>query len=565
MGQVSFDRLYRYAELSEILQSYAAAFPHLVQLASIGRSYEGRDIWLLTITNRDTGPDRHKPALWVDGNIHATELAPSTACLYLLDFLTRHYGRDPDVTRCLDSRTFYICPRVNSDGAELALADRPKFVRSSTRPYPGDRLAGGPSELQMEDIDGDGRILWMRVPDPNGAWKVSDRDPRLLVRRDPIETGGTYYRLLPEGRIDRYDGATIATPPPTEGLDLNRNFPMQWRPEPEQTGAGNYPTSEPETRAIADFIAQHPNLNAAVAFHTFGGLLLRPYSHATDTELPQADWLNYRAIGQKGTELTDYPATSVFEGYCDHPKNVMTGAFDDWCYEERGLFAWTVELWNLPQAAGVKTPKLLEWLDDHPIEEDLALLKWNDEVLDGRGYVDWYAWEHPQLGKVELGGWNQICTWRNPPAHLLEREIERFPRWLLWQLLISPRLEVVKATAQPLGDRLFQIEWVVQNTGWLPTNGTQKAIEKGAVQPCRAAIALPSGAELVSGQREVSLGHLAGRSHQPTTPYYDHMDPTDDRARVVWLVRGEPGTVVDLTARGDRSGWVQRAIVLPDS
>jgi hypothetical protein len=85
------------------------------------------------------------------------------------------------------------------------------------------------------------------------------------------------------------------------------------------------------------------------------------------------------------------------------------------------------------------------------------------------------------------------------------------------------------------------------------------------VQPCRAAIVLPPGAELISGQPEVSLGHLAGRSHQPTTPYYDHADPTDDRSRVVWLVRGEPGMTVELTARGDRAGQVQRAIVLPSS
>ena len=93
-----------------------------------------------------------------------------------------------------------MCPRLNPDGAEWALADVPRIIRSSTRPYPYDEEPVG--GLRREDIDGDGRVLTMRVPDPNGPWKVSERDPRLMVRRDPTETGGRYYRLLPEGVID---------------------------------------------------------------------------------------------------------------------------------------------------------------------------------------------------------------------------------------------------------------------------------------------------------------------------------------------------------------------------
>ncbi|HRF96704.1 MAG TPA: M14 family zinc carboxypeptidase, partial [Aggregatilineales bacterium] len=76
------------------------------------------------------------PALWADANIHATEVSPTSATLYLLNKLTSEYGKNADVTRALDTRVFYLCPRVNPDGAELALADKPRFLRSSTRLYP---------------------------------------------------------------------------------------------------------------------------------------------------------------------------------------------------------------------------------------------------------------------------------------------------------------------------------------------------------------------------------------------------------------------------------------------
>ena len=126
-----FDTYYRYDDLSSLLHEYADEYPHLIQIKSIGKSFEGRDVWLLTVTNRETGAANEKPALWVDGNIHATEVSPSMACLYLLHTLVKGYGEDEDVTRCLDSRAFYILPRVNPDGAEWALADKPK---SSARP-----------------------------------------------------------------------------------------------------------------------------------------------------------------------------------------------------------------------------------------------------------------------------------------------------------------------------------------------------------------------------------------------------------------------------------------------
>jgi murein tripeptide amidase MpaA len=384
MPQVRFDTYYRYDELTRILHAFAEEYPQLVRIESIGKSYEGRDIWLLTLTNFATGPADEKPALWVDGNIHASEVSPSAACLYLIHRLTREYGSHEKITRCLDTRAFYVCPRVNPDGAEWALADKPKIIRSSTRPYPYDEdPIGG---LVTEDIDGDGRMLMMRIPDPNGNWKKHPDEPRLMIRRDPDEVGGEYYRILPEGRFDEpFDPAILTIQPKKEGLDLNRNFPAHWRQEYEQDGAGPYPTSEPEVRAIVDFIAKHPNITGGVTFHTWSGVLLRPYSHQSDDAFPAEDLWTYQKIGAKGTEITGYPNISVYHDFKYHPKEYISGVFDDWMYDHMGVFAWTVEIWSPQRQAGITDYKFIDWYREHPVEDDLKLLKWSDEALGGRG------------------------------------------------------------------------------------------------------------------------------------------------------------------------------------
>jgi murein tripeptide amidase MpaA len=136
MRPVRYDRYYTYEELSDTLLAWADEAPRLCRVESIGRSYEGRDIWLAIVTNFDTGPDHEKPALLVEANIHSVEVTGCTAALHLVHKLLSEHDRDEKVTRALDTRTFYVVPRLNPDGAELALAERPRYVRSSVRRYP---------------------------------------------------------------------------------------------------------------------------------------------------------------------------------------------------------------------------------------------------------------------------------------------------------------------------------------------------------------------------------------------------------------------------------------------
>jgi murein tripeptide amidase MpaA len=564
MPSARFDTYYTYEDLTRILHGYAKEYPSLVQLESIGKSHEGRDIWLAAVTNGGTGPATEKPAFWIDGNIHAHELAPSSAALYLLNRLVSTYGADPDVTRCLDTRAFYICPRLNPDGAEWALATPPRLIRSSTRPYPWDEEPIG--GLKVEDIDGDNRILQMRIPDPDGNWKISRDNPRLMVRREPAETGGQYYRVLPEGRVEDYDGITVRLRPMKEGLDLNRNFPANWRQEYQQKGAGEYPTSEPEARAAVGFIASHPNITGGVAFHTFSGVILRPYAWQNDESFDAEDLWTFEKIGQKGTDLTGYPAISVFHDFKYHPKEVITGGFHDWLFDHLGVFSWTVELWSPQRQAGIKAYKFIDWYREHSVDDDLEMLRWSDETLGGRGYVDWYSFEHPELGMVELGGWNQLYAFRNPPPEFLEKEIAPFSDWLIWHTLISPRLELYEASAKPLGRGDYRVRLAVKNTGWLPTYVTKKALERKVVRGVICEIELPDDATLETGRRREELGQLEGRAYKPSMPGggmgQRHTDATDDRAKVEWVVHAPAGGTAKLVARHDRAGTIRAEVTL---
>ena len=560
MPSVNFDRFYRYAELTDLLKAFATEFPQLVSFESIGRSHEGRDIWLATVTNRASGAASEKPGFWVDGNIHSTEVAASVACIYFLKYLVENHDKDPDVARALDTRAFYVCPRINPDGAEWALADKPKYVRSSTRSYPFDEDAI--EGLTVEDIDGDGRILQMRVPDPNGLWRAHPDEPRLMVRRQPTEVGGTYYRVLPEGRLEGYDGFTLRVKKPRQGIDLNRNFPANWRQEFEQLGAGPFPTSEPEVRAVAEFIIRHPNITGGVAFHTWSGVLLRPFDHLPDTEMHSEDLWHYQKVGAKGTELTGYPNISVYHEFRYNPKDVIGGAFD-WIYDHLGMFSWVVEIWSPMREAGIEKYLYIDWFRDHPVEDDLKIFRWSEDKLGGLAHAGWKPFNHPELGPIEIGGWNRFHAFGNPPPQFLEREVARFPRWLLWQALLSPKLELVTADALALGDGAWRVRLVVQNTGWLPSYVSKRALERKVVRGVIAEIAIPRSGELVSGKRREEIGQLEGKAYKHTgISFWPDYHVTDDRGKIEWIVRGKAGDTVELVARHERAGTVRASVLL---
>ena len=556
---IQFNTYYSNDDLNARLRWLAEQHPTLAAVQSIGTSHAGRDIWLVTLTNQATGPDTDKPAFWVDGNIHATEVSGSMACLYTIKYLLDHYGADPQVTRLLDETALYIVPRINPDGAALALGTPPKFIRSGVRPYPYPDERDG---LYPSDIDGNGRILTMRLPDPTGEWKVAEQDSRVMVKRGPDEFGGTYYRLFPEGLIRNYDGVTIKLAPNLEGLDFNRNFPAEWEPEGAQAGAGPFPTSEPEIRAIVQWITDHPAIGGAITFHTFAGAILRPYGTRPDDSMIPDDLWTFKIIGDRGTELTGYPNVSVFHDFKYHPKETIKGVFDDWLYDHFGVYAFTIELWDIVGRAGIKDRKFIDWSRSHPIEDDLKIMAWNDENLGGQGFVNWQPFEHPQLGPVEIGGWDTFVTWRNPPLKFLEEEVHKNALFVIAHASMAPRLAVHTLRVDRLGDDVYKVRLVLENTGFLPTQISARADERRAVRPVRVELDLPDGVTLVTGEQRTEVGQLQGRSNKMRSSVLYGGSATDNRARLEWVVQAPAGTTITLRAIAQRAGTIHRDVVL---
>ena len=551
------DRYYRYDHLTELLQKWVAEFSDVLSIESIGKSYEGRDIWALTLTDPATGSHESKPAYLVEANIHAGEVSGEATVLWLLNYMLTNRD-DAQVAWALTNTTTYFIPAINVDGMDAILSGRPGDIRSSVRPFPEKMQQDG---LVEQDLDGDGVIRVMRLKDPTGPWKVSDVDPRVMAKRDPDEVGGDYYYILPEGTIQNWDGGAIKLAPDLLGLDANRNFPTGWKPYWHQSGAGEFPLSEPETRALAEFLVGHPNIHGSQHFHTFSGVILRPPTQGTQDDLPELDKNVLKAIGAMGTEETGYPCISIFDDFAYDKKKPTTGNLMDFVFDQLGAIPYATELWSLPKKAGIEVTDFIGFFKDRDPAIDAAMLKVLDDELDGEGFKSWEAFEHPQLGPVEIGGWDHVFTWQNPAGPWLEEVTAPNARFVLRAMQTAPKLEVRETSVEPLGSDHYKVSVVLQNTGFLPTYVTETARKVGANKPIKVKLDLGEHGQLISGQAETEIGHLTGRANQYGFLSWGGVFPVDSRAIVTWVVRQASGSV-KVTAGNAKAGTVTTEITL---
>ncbi len=545
---MSFEKFYTYDQLTEFLRDAHEKFPQFTELESIGKSYEGRDIWALTVTNFATGEPDSKPAMYIDGNIHAGEVTGCAVCMYTIQYLLNNYSSDEMVSHLLDTRTFYVLPRVNPDGAEVYLTSE-EMLRSSVRPNPDFEMKT--NHLYPEDINGDGEILTMRVPDPAGPYKISSEDPRVMVPREPDEFGGEYYSLYPEGTIHDYEGGPFNIGPRKYNLDINRNFPADW--SPTQSGAGRYPLSEPETRAMVDFILEHKNIATLQAYHTFAGIILRPSCTRPDAKMDQIDLRAFESIGERGTEVTQYPVRSVYHGFTRDRGQPRHGVFIDWVYEHLGVVGYTTELWDKHSKAGIDR----EYGKPLSEKQRLKLIQWHDEEqLDA--FRDWEKFDHPQLGEVEIGGFAVKTFQQNTPFKYLKEECRTNTLFSLRQAAATPRLSIdsVEVTDQTSG--LVKISVDVRNEGYLPTNVTNKAVAQDAVNPVVAVIC-GDGVRVLDGDKEQEIGHIDGymKARLGMT-----RRPVDNASRVSWLVDPQDADKITVEVKSDRAGTVKTSVKL---
>lgn len=500
-----------HAELTATLNAWVGKYPDFARVESIGKTEEGRDIQLLTIGPE---PDRKRPAVWVDGNMHAAELCGSSVALAIAeDMLMLHAeGRRPQgltepVCTVLRDVLFYVVPRISPDGAEHVLKHG-RIVRSNVR---DDRQDEGRSFWRSQDVDGDGLALAMRVIDDTGEAVSAPGFPDMMLPRS-IDDEGPYYKIYPEGIIENFDGKTIPSPSlfADAPADLNRNFPWGWAPEHDQVGAGAYPGSEPESRAVIEFTSRHPNIFAWLNLHTFGGVGIRPLSDKPDSKMDQEDLAIYRQVGDWLEAFAGYPMVSGFEEFTYEPETPIRGDLTDYAYHQRGTITWVVELWDLFARMGFERKKpFVRSYSDLTRDDILALAEWDRDHNRGRTVVAWREFDHPQLGKVEIGGIDARVGMWNPPNELLAEICDQHSAAFLRVAGMAPRVRFGGVTTKALGGGMTRIDLAVENTGYLPTYVLSSARKLVWNESPYLELEL-DGVELAEGAQRRPVGHLDG-------------------------------------------------------
>jgi hypothetical protein len=517
---VAWDRFYDHAGIMEISRRLAAGHPNRIKMGSIGQSTQGRDMVLLTVTNFDAGDPDRKPAMWIDGNIHSNEIQGSEFSLYTAWYLAEMADRVPAVDSLLDQYVLYIVPTINPDARDHFM-HRPNTASSprtglAPRDNDGD---GRVDEDNLDDLNGDGHITQMRRRNANGRFKVSPEDPRLMIPVRPGEQGE--YDLLGQEGFDN-DGDGFVNEDADGGYDPNRNWPWRWAPQYVQGGADRYPGSLVETRNIMSFVIAHPNIAGAQSYHNSGGMLLRGPGVPQDEYRP-ADVAVFDELGRAGEEiLPGYRYMIVW-------KDLYTvwGGELDWFYGARGILTFSNELWT-PFLYFYKAPERGE------SRYQTVESRFNTLLLMGEAMVEWTAVDHPQYGRIEVGGTKKNFG-RVEPGFMLQSDAHRNMMFTLYQTSQMPLVRVDSVTTRSLGGGLTEVTAVVANDRLAPTH-TQQDLENRITRPDLVSL---QGGRVVAGfiVDNAVTGDATEQKRDPATIRVRNI-PGNSVVRVRWIVQG---------------------------
>lgn len=554
-----YDHYYKYDELEKNLKYFSDKYPKLCDLESICVTEENRNVYAMTITNKKTGAALDKPAFHIDGNTHAGEVTGSMAAMHAIDVLLTGYGEDKVITKILDRMTIYVVPRISPDGAETYLTT-PYSIRSVNRVHNPEN--GG---IRSEDLDGDGVIRMMRIPTPYGAWKKDKDDSGIMAKRDPGDADGDFYDIYVEGNFEAFDGdENLKEKKEDWSLDFNRNYPYGWFPENRQAGAGKYPLSNPETKAMADWIIEHPNIGGVSTNHTSGGIILYPPGTRSSTAVSEKDINQFIEIANMGKEELGYEPLNIFDSFIADPANYDSGAFDDWCYQSQGIVAYTVELWDLAKRVGV--PLVWNARNKESAQDELkrfvACMKWVKENAP-EYYEDWKPFHHETFGDIEIGGFNFKFSQQNPPESFLNGVLEQMTRFMIRFAQSMPRLTIDTLTSEKVSDDIYKVTAVVGNLGYLPTNLTEEAKNLNISKEVEVTI---SGGKVISGLEKTKIGNLEGYGSTSTgTNFYGNISTDYNakaRKKLTWVVQAKSGTEITVSCAQEKSGKASKTITL---
>jgi hypothetical protein len=495
--ELTFDKYHSLDVIYYWLNKWAEKYKDIVDIYEVGRSYEGRPILQLTVTNRKTGRDTDKPAAFFEGGRHSGEVTGSESVLWLIKYLLENYGTDPEITHLLDTRTIYLRPVNNPDGHNLYMHTA-QSNRSTVRPEDNDR-DGLLDEDAPDDLDNDGIILTMRwkddkkgnlIPDPK------DSTGRIMKR---VAAGKGIYLSSSEGIDNDNDGRINEDG--IGGLDLHRNYPENWRPRTEATGrgytqggAGEFPLSETETRAVVLFLLSHPNISVVNSMDTSVPMHLRPPSTSSSEDRMYPEDLKwYEYFDEQGKKITGYSrAGDVYDDYGSG--NPLFGHGPDFGYWYFGSIWYGDEIWN--------GGRYKDYNGDDSIDQ-IDMLIWDDKENGGTGFTEWKPAKHPVYGDIEIGGFDPKFFSQNPPSRHLEPWVRNEALFNVEMAKALPGLEwenieVKKIRSYRTDSADYQVNVRFRNSGMLPTALKQAQLVK-IVRDDRVIIKIDSVA-LVDGK-----------------------------------------------------------------
>jgi hypothetical protein len=416
-------------------------------------------MWCIAVTDYKKGDPLRKPGMYIDGNIHSNEVQGSEFALYTAWYLTESFADTKFIQELLADKVFYIVPTINPDARD-AFFKKPNSAsspRSGVIPIDND-MDGLVDEDGYDDLDKDGNIVQMRRKNINGRYRIDPLNPNRMIQAGVDETGD--YELLGIEGIDN-DGDGIVNEDGAQfEYDPNRDWGWNWQPNYIQGGAYKYPFSLPENRNIMEFVMRHPNIAGAQSFHNAGGQLLRGPGAIEDVNTYNAaDLQIYDAIGKKGEEII--PGYKYLVVYKDLYS--VYGGELDWFYGGRGIFTFSNELW---------TPYLMFNSDATRDANDNSSYRFDRLLLFKDAFVEWHEYDHPQYGKIEIGGFKKNFS-RMHPGFLLESDAHRNMAFTLYHGYNTPKLSIDSVSVKELGDGLREITARISNKRLMPTHSSQ--------------------------------------------------------------------------------------------
>ncbi len=539
--EVAWNRYYDTKQLYEIMVRMQKAYPDLVTLSSIGKSVEGKDLWMMRISSASKGDPDRKPAMYIDGNIHSNEIQGAEVVLYTAWYVTELYDEVEWIRQLLDEKTLYVIPSINPDARDYFIynANTMHSPRSglAKRDDDGD---GEVNEDGFDDLDKDGNITFMRISDPNGRFKKDVSDPRLMTQVAAGEKGE--YTILGWEGIDN-DGDGQVNEDNPGFYDPNRDWAWNWAPRYIQGGSDHYPFTFPENRSIKDFFLKHENIAAAQSFHNNGGMILRgPGSKSDEGTYSRQDIQTYDFLGQLGEEqLPGYKYMVIW-------KDLYTvyGGEIEWFYGGRGILSFTNELWS-------EFDYFRRAKDSTRDVTQQDIYRFDRIMLFNEGIVPWKKFQHPQYGEIEIGGIKKAWT-RTAPSFMIEDMCHRNMAFTLFHLYHTPKVSVDSIIVKDLTGGLKEVTAILANQRVIPTH-TFQDVKNKITRPDW--VTLKGGSVVAGGIVENRfLGAMKEQLNNPDRLNVENI-PGLGTVTVRWIVSG--GSKFTVSIDSQKGGKAERS------